>query len=148
MTIEQILGSTNSAEELKNRFLAKSLSSRFTTTFNNVKSNFLENVQRNAVSIADGSIITNGCLCSREESENQPEFSDEDKKELFAALKSASLNALEIYKKYLDGIFGNEETKEEQKSSEDEQDEQPKKVEIELTSTPVQSQPQITYFGY
>lgn len=148
MTIEQILGSTNSAEELQNRFLSKSLKSRAASTFSNISTRFIEEVQRAAVSIADSSLATNGmpccCKCDSEESSEKIQFSEEDKVELFKVLKEASFNALEMYKKTLDCVFGDDTGKKE------ETQQQPK-IEIEVTSTPTQEasvQTDKNYFGY
>ena len=152
MTIEQILGSTNPAEELKNRFLSKSLKLRVASIFSNISIRFIEEVQRAAVSIADSSLATNGLTCcckcdseeSSEESSEKIQFSEEDKVELFKALKEASFNALEIYKKTLDCIFRDDTGKKE------EIQQQPK-IEIEVTSTPAQEasvQTNKNYFGY
>ena len=148
MTIEQILGSTNSAEELQNRFLSKSLKSRAASTFSNISTRFIEEVQRAAVSIADSSLATNGisccCKCDSEESSEKIQFSEEDKVELFKVLKEASFNALEKYKKTLDCVFGDDTGKQE------ETQQQPK-IEIEVTSTPKQEasvQTDKNYFGY
>lgn len=134
MTIEQILNNTNSAEELKNKFLARITKARLVSSFSRAKTDFLENIQRTLNSITDGTITCSYCP---NPDEKQAVFSEEDKKELFQAVKAAALNALEVYKKSLDCIFKNDNSKEE---------EQPQKTEIEFVSTPVQEQ--LNYFGY
>lgn len=144
MTIEQILRSTNSAEELKNRFLIKSAKSRAANTFNGMSTKFMEDIQRAAMGIADGSLVLDqSCcrpVCSDEAEPERIQFSEDEKVELFKALKAASENALELYKKTIDCAFGNETEKKEQP-----------KVEIEVTSTPAQEKEasvQTNYFGY
>ena len=144
MTIEQILRSTNSAEELKNRFLIKSAKSRIANTFNGMYTKFMEDIQRTAMGIADGSLVLDqSCcrpVCSDESEPEKIQFSEDEKIELFKALKVASENALELYKKTIDCAFGNETEKKEQP-----------KVEIEVTSTPAQEasvQTNKNYFGY
>jgi len=145
MTIEQILGSTNSAEELKNRFLIKSVKSRASNVFNAMSMRFMEDVQRIAMGIADSSLATDGmtccCKCDSEENSEKIQFSEEEKVELFKALKVAAENALELYKKTIDYTFGDKTEKVEQP-----------KVEIEVTSTPVQEKEASVqtnnYFGY
>ena len=83
MTIEQILGSTNSAEELKNRFLIKSAKSRAANAFNAMSMRFMEDIQRIAMGIADGSLATNGMTCcykcDSEENSEKIQFSEEEK---------------------------------------------------------------------
>lgn len=139
MTIEQILNNTNSAEELKNKFLARITKTRLVSSLSRAKTDFLENIQRTLNSIADGTITCSYCP-NPDEEVKQSAFSEEDKKELFQAVKAAALNALEVYKKSLDCIFKNDNP------DNSKEEEQPQKTEIEFVATPVQEQ--LNYFGY
>ena len=151
MTIEQILNGTNSVptDELKNRFLEKTIRSEIQGRMSSMPSDFLNQIENAIMRIADGTIVKSYCrpvavgeaYCSV-----QPELTEQDKTDLIKGLKKICEDQLENYKNSLDYIFGNSS-----KSSEPAQQPAEKKVEIKIEAKPevaasVDTQP--NYFGY
>lgn len=146
MTIEQILNGTNSVpvDELKNRFLAKSIRSGITSRVEGAKQCFMENIERAVMRIADNSIISYyGPSYVGEQERQQLTLSDEDKVELIKGLKEIAFKQLSAYKNSIDYVFGNEKTEVSEKPA---QSEPEKKVEVEIEAPAVQAVKQM--FGY
>lgn len=146
MTIEQILNGTSNVptDELKNRFLEKTIRSGIQSRISRIPSDYLENIERVVMSIADGTVVNGYCrqVCMGETPKPQIALSEEDKMELIKGLKQICVNQIENYKNNLDYIFGNSS-----KTSEPVQQPVEKKVEVEIEAKPAETN-QPTYFGY
>lgn len=130
MTIEQILNGTNSVptDELKNRFLEKTIRSEIQGRMSSAPSDFLNQIENAIMKIADGTIVRNYChpvAVGEVDSSVQLELSEQDKADLIKSLRKVCEDQLENYKNNLDYIFGNSSKPSEQQPAE-------KKVEIEI----------------
>lgn len=144
MTIEQLLSGNNvPANELKNRFLVKSIKTNIVRSLQDFPSQLLDKVEKLIVRVADGSICKNDYCCM---GANTPEATtmvlpEELKPELIKAIKETALKQLDEYKRMVDTIFSDSS-----KVSKPVKHPVEKKVEIEIEAKPIVSAPD--YFGY
>lgn len=141
MTIEQLLnGNSIPVDELKNRFLVKSIKTNISRSLQEFPSQIISKVESLLVKVADGSICKNDYCCVGPNMDNNSsmDIPDELKPELIKAIKEVALKQLEEYKRVVDSIFNDS------KASEEKPEE--KKIEIEVETKPVVSKPE--YFGY
>lgn len=140
MTIEQLLsGNSIPVDELKNRFLVKSIKTNISRSLQEFPSQIISKVESLLVKVADGSICKNDYCCAGPNMDNNSmEIPDELKPELIKAIKEAALKQLEEYKRVVDSIFSDSKVSEEKPEE--------KKVEIEIEAKPAVSKPE--YFGY